>query len=392
MNYPGLQTSKQATNPKSRSSGTPSPAAAEIAREDNSRGEGASFWLSLLFHLLVFLGFYFFGPESAPAPEVTRSVRISLLEPEKAEERPMDKEKKQIVETEVAIDAVPEDSRFLAEKDSVTEKEQLKRGNGETSPVSKPEKESESAKKVEVETPEASKKPAEEKQLKLQDAEDKSTSSPKPSRKPEPKPERAEPEPRLPVTPEGSELQFSLSGKALASLSDTQETAEDTSKASEAASNPARRTTDRELSMAAGQADFLPDIPDGDITFLNAKASRYAIFVRRVALQVFSELRKQSWSQLSHRQVLAAKSDSVFRATLSASGNLQKTEALSGSGSDDFDKALRVAVREGAWDENPPAGARAEDGKIHFIFKARSYARVVAGRQQRWILLSTGLL
>ena len=47
-----------------------------------------------------------------------------------------------------------------------------------------------------------------------------------------------------------------------------------------------------------GNADFLPNLPDGDITMLNTKANRFAVFVRRVATQVFGQLRTSGWSQL----------------------------------------------------------------------------------------------
>lgn len=56
---------------------------------------------------------------------------------------------------------------------------------------------------------------------------------------------------------------------------------------------------------------------------------------------------------------------------------------------------VRKAAENGAWDKNPPEGVTAEDGDIHFIFKARSWARNGGGNglnEQRWLLLSTGLL
>ena len=35
-----------------------------------------------------------------------------------------------------------------------------------------------------------------------------------------------------------------------------------------------------------------------------------------------------------------------------------------------MDEALLKACEKGAWDENPPAEATAEDGYIHFIFRS----------------------
>src|SRR5690606_20546577 len=49
---------------------------------------------------------------------------------------------------------------------------------------------------------------------------------------------------------------------------------------------------------ASGAPDHLPSLPDGDITLLNTKANQFAVFVRRVATQVFGELRLTGWESL----------------------------------------------------------------------------------------------
>ena len=41
----------------------------------------------------------------------------------------------------------------------------------------------------------------------------------------------------------------------------------------------------------SGSTDYLPNLPDGDITLLNTKADHFAVFVRRVAARVFAALR-----------------------------------------------------------------------------------------------------
>jgi hypothetical protein len=49
---------------------------------------------------------------------------------------------------------------------------------------------------------------------------------------------------------------------------------------------------------------------------------------------------------------------------------LKKLIIQTRSGSYAVDEALLRACENGAWDENPPAEAIAEDGMIHFIFRS----------------------
>ena len=148
---------------------------------------------------------------------------------------------------------------------------------------------------------------------------------------------------------------------------------------------------------AGGVNDHLPSLPDGDITLLNAKANTYAGFVRRVAVQVFTQLRTQGWEQLSRREIQQLQDFTTIEAVLSPTGKFIRLQLIGGSGSVSFDSVVKLSVQSGAQDPNPPEGARAADGNIHFIFKARSWAaaafnpRSGAPVEQRWILLATGL-
>jgi hypothetical protein len=86
----------------------------------------------------------------------------------------------------------------------------------------------------------------------------------------------------------------------------------------------------------------------------------------------------------------------TIEAILSPEGRFVTMRLIEGSGSAQFDSVVKQAVPAGMRDPNPPAGARASDGMIHFIFKARSWASIGAGRsgapsEHRWILLATGL-
>ena len=147
-----------------------------------------------------------------------------------------------------------------------------------------------------------------------------------------------------------------------------------------------------------GTADYLPSLPDGDLTLLNAKANQYAVFVRRVAVQVFAELRQVGWESLRASDIRGITSEAVFEAKMDRRGELISVTLLEGSGSGAFDAVLRTAVDKAARDRNPPAGAEAEDGYIHFIFKSRSWVsmatnpRSQAPFERRWLLLATGLL
>lgn len=143
----------------------------------------------------------------------------------------------------------------------------------------------------------------------------------------------------------------------------------------------------------SGSADYLPKVSEGQITLLNAKADQYAVFVRRVALQVFSQLRAKNWAQLGFAQARQSKRFATIEAVMNKQGKLTSFKLLETSSSDGFDKVLQNSVQSGLWDQNPPANAALEDGNIHFIFKARTWAEIVGdpGRERRWLLLATGL-
>ena len=146
-----------------------------------------------------------------------------------------------------------------------------------------------------------------------------------------------------------------------------------------------------------GVTDYLPSLPDGDITLLNAKADQFAVFVRRVASQVFGQLRASGWERLRPQDVGGIGQFSEVRAVLSLKGELLRIEQSGASGSDRFDAVLHDSVKRGVRDPNPPEGAVAADGNIHFIFRAKSWvqfggsARNGAPVERRWLLLATGL-
>lgn len=147
-------------------------------------------------------------------------------------------------------------------------------------------------------------------------------------------------------------------------------------------------------SLLAGSQDYLPEVPDGELTFLNTKAHAFAPFVRRVATNVFGALKNSIWTQVPTSEIRHASEFGVVEAILDPQGKLLSVKLKNRSGSGLFDNSLNDAVSSGAWDNNPPQGALANDGNIHLIFQARIWSRPAPNLrgEQRWILLSTGLL
>lgn len=146
-----------------------------------------------------------------------------------------------------------------------------------------------------------------------------------------------------------------------------------------------------------GSNDYLPNLPDGDLTLLNTKANRFAVFVRRVATQVFGELRRSGWENLGPGDIDRIDDYTTIVATLSPTGEFIEAKIIGRSGSSRFDEVVSQAVRKGARDPHPPPGAEAADGTIRFIFRSKSWVRLSADPrgpgfgERRWILLGTGL-
>lgn len=146
-----------------------------------------------------------------------------------------------------------------------------------------------------------------------------------------------------------------------------------------------------------GSSDYLPNLPDGDITLLNTKADQFAVFVRRVATRVFSELRSAGWETLSAGEIRRIEGFATVKAELSLDGRLLSVTTINASGSPRFDATLTEATNRGASDPHPPPAARAPNGNIIFIFQAKSWSEPAINRrtgtptERRWLLLAAGL-
>ncbi len=122
-----------------------------------------------------------------------------------------------------------------------------------------------------------------------------------------------------------------------------------------------------------GTRDFLPSVREGDITLLNTKASLFAPFVRRVAKRVFESLEIQFNYSIRQSGLQGGREAATVEAIMDKKGNLVSARLLRHDGGSGLsvDRALLNATRPDIFfDANPPQGAEADDGNIHFILMA----------------------
>jgi hypothetical protein len=122
--------------------------------------------------------------------------------------------------------------------------------------------------------------------------------------------------------------------------------------------------------LRGGTMDFLPTVREGDITLLNTKADLFAPFVRRVAARVFEHL------QIALRQAAQRASGGSGReyaqveAVMSKAGQLMNARIVDRGSNSTLGadrELLGVTKPDIFFDSNPPAGAEAADGNIHFV-------------------------
>jgi outer membrane biosynthesis protein TonB len=128
-----------------------------------------------------------------------------------------------------------------------------------------------------------------------------------------------------------------------------------------------------------GSFDALPDVAQGNLTMLNTKADRFAPFVRRVGTRVFQNLLIYQRQNLEASDILAANDIVTARVILDASGKLKSLEVDEHSGSMAVDQTLVDALRQAAFDDNPPKSAANENGEYEFVFQAQLLAGVGPG-------------
>jgi TonB family protein len=131
-----------------------------------------------------------------------------------------------------------------------------------------------------------------------------------------------------------------------------------------------------------GTFDDLPDVSAGNLTMLNTKADRFAPFVRRVGTRVFQNLLIYQRRDLDVPEILAANGQVTVRALLDPGGRLKDLEVVDRSGSHAVDQTLLDALKEAAFDHNPPKEAANDDGDFEFLFQAQLSAGVAPGGGQ----------
>jgi len=126
-------------------------------------------------------------------------------------------------------------------------------------------------------------------------------------------------------------------------------------------------------SLRPGSMDFLPAVREGDVTMLNTKAEQFAPFVRRVAVRVFENFWMTLRRSADTRFGEPISEFAVVEAIMDKQGKLvgMNLKERSGSVSIASDQNLQNACRSGFFDRNPPSGAEANDGNIHFLFEAQ---------------------
>jgi hypothetical protein len=336
--------------------------------------------LSLLLHAVLL---YFIVTSKAPHPPAVSTIEVTI-------EPPMAKSARsapQIVSPSQPSTTPPENATKLSDVDSRTDVEKIKRGDGGGIP-----------------DPQHQSQPS---------AQHDSKPSNQPHEPPAPKPKQKAPSQqeapqtaKSPTAPKELHLKdLTLDDSTLALKFGNKPAPANQQKSSQA---PSQSLSEYQAFSrppgsgaaflgTAGISDHLPNLPDGDITLLNAKANTYASFVRRVAVQVFTQLRAQGWERLSGQQIRQLQDFATIEAVLSLEGKFIRASLVETSGSSEFDSVVNLSVTNGARDPNPPPGAAAKDGLIHFIFKARSWSQMGFNRrsgapaEHRWLLLATGL-
>jgi hypothetical protein len=118
-----------------------------------------------------------------------------------------------------------------------------------------------------------------------------------------------------------------------------------------------------------GAPDYLPNVRDGNVTMLNAKADRFAPFVRRVGLRVFQGFSMDFKHEISSGAVRDGKDNVQVEAVMSRDGKRMDVYLRQHNGDLAVDRLLLGNLSDHIFfDENPPAEAVAADGCIHFVF------------------------
>lgn len=128
-----------------------------------------------------------------------------------------------------------------------------------------------------------------------------------------------------------------------------------------------------------GSSDYLPNVREGNVTMLNAKADKFAPFVRRVGLRVFQGFSMEFKRMVTSGAVMDGTDNVQVEAVMSRDGKRVEVVLRQHDGPLGTDRVLLANLdAKMFFDENPPADAVAADGRIHFVFALN--AAVESGR------------
>ena len=358
---------------------------------------------SLLLHLLLLLLWPHFKRAEAPPEEQLTTVELlppeaftppqvaqvppQVQEPEPVEEQPQEEQQpppavpeQQIVSVPDEVnDQVPDETRFLSDRNTAVEEQTVAVGTPLTKPPEEekqptPDKADKTPQQeptqLALNTPGRSRKPPVDNPL------DQALKDTKHKRSPlqgDPKARKAKPQ--LFARPDDVLAKGWLSTDGDAEDEEEAQRTPPSGNELLAMAPPPARENFLTMPGPRGTLDHLPDVRKGNLTFLNTKASRFAPFVRRVAQRVFQHLLIRQRRNLQVDDVVAARGHVQLQAKLDDKGVLRGVTLHTRSGSYAVDESLLDACQQGAWDENPPPEAKSEDGFYHFIFRSRINAR-----------------
>ncbi len=322
-------------------------------------------------------------PPKTPEKPAEEPFQEKKVEEKKAKPPPPEPLPEQIVSPPDEVnDQIPDETRFLSDRNTTAQKETV--AVGTPLPASNPEKD-EKKKSKSKKQPEPKKEPTKLAALKPP-LESPVTKKPPIEKKPEKVLKKKTPETAKPGTPKGPKRIPQLFARPDDLLS--QGFIKDRGREQDQQNERRPPTGNELLAMAppikrgflslpgpTGTPDHLPDVQQGKMTFLNTKAHRFAPFVRRVAQRVFQHLVISQRRNLQLDDVVAARDWVTIEAKLTVDGELTGLVLRSRSGSYSIDESLLNACQQGAWDQNPPSNAQAEDGFIHFIFRSEINAQ-----------------
>jgi hypothetical protein len=122
--------------------------------------------------------------------------------------------------------------------------------------------------------------------------------------------------------------------------------------------------------LHGGSMDFLPTVREGDITLLNTKADLFAPFVRRVAARVFEHLQIALRQAAQRASGASGREYAQVEAVMNKAGQLMSAQLVERGNNSTLGadrELLSVTKPDIFFDSNPPSGAEAADGNIHFI-------------------------